>query len=114
MPRVPFPVTNFTDLDGSPLSDGYLIIRVTEDTQTPDGGQLCAGAVVQVDLDSGGNVEGSPTFWGNNAMLPNTTAYLLNSYNADGQKVLTNLYIVVQGTGPEAGFGEAFGSEFAS
>lgn len=113
MPRVPFTVTTFTTPDGNPLSFGYLIIRLSKDARTPDNGQLGAQITSRVNLDVNGVIAGSPTFWGNSAMIPADTVYILDAYTAQGAQVLSNIYIVVIGTGI-GGFGIAFGNSLGS
>lgn len=113
MPRVPFTVTTFTTPEGNPLSFGYLLIRLSKDARTPDDGQLGAQLTSRVDLDVNGAIAGTPTFWGNSTMTPADTVYILDAHTAQGQQVLSNIYIVVIGTGV-GGFGIAFGNSFGS
>lgn len=114
MPKVAFPLTSFTDAEGNPLSNGYLLIRINTDVQTPGPGQIGAQSISRVQLDSNGVISGSPTFWGNAALNPPNTVYLLRSFTKNGQEVLSNLPVIVTGGVVGNGFGSAFGSSFAS
>lgn len=113
MPREAFPIQTFDDAAGNPLSLGYLLIRLSKDARTPDDGQLGAQVVSRVDLDANGAITSGPTFWGNSAMSPADTVYLLSAFTAAGQQVLHDEPVTVIGTGA-GGFGIAFGSSFGS
>lgn len=93
--RTAFPITEFFNLDGTPLASGYLAISINTDVNTPDPGQIGAQAVSHVELDAEGTITGSPTFWGNANLLPAGSVYLLSSYTAEGQQVLYRVPVTV-------------------
>lgn len=111
---VPFPITTFTDAEGNPLSNGYLILRISTDVVTPDDTQLCYQLAVTVPLDSQGVMNGNPLFWPNEGLLPIGSNYILRAYTAQGQLVFGPLVIVVPGGTTQTYFGTAFGSFFGS
>jgi hypothetical protein len=111
---VPFPITTFTDAEGNPLSNGYLILRISTDVVTPDDTQLCYQIAVKVPLDSNGAISGSPLFWPNDGLLPADSYYILSAYSANGQLVLGPVLVIVTGGQTETFFGTAFGSFFGS
>lgn len=114
MARAAFPIQTFQDLDGTPLSSGYLLISLNKEVQSPDLAQVISQSPNRVNLDSTGNIEGTPLFWGNSALIPTDSMYLLSAYTANGQKVLSDVPIIVIGGGVTGGFGVAFGSSFGS
>lgn len=106
------PVTQFTDLAGSALANGYLLVSISTDVQTPTG-QLGCRRVVRVDLDASGNVSGTALFWPNASLAPTGTVYVLRAYTNAGQLALGPIYVTVISAAPE-GFGSGFGSTFGS
>lgn len=108
---VNFPLTTFTDSEGSPLSNGYLIIRINTDALSPVG-QLCSQLLVRVPLDEDGVIEGTPQFQPNISLMPTGTYYVLRAYTESGQLALGPIIVVVPGG--LLGFGQAFGSYFGS
>jgi hypothetical protein len=111
--RSPLPITTFYTTDGAPLANGYLLLQINTDVQTPDPGQLGAQSVTRIQLDEDGTITGSPTFWGNQNLLPANSVYLLSAYTESGQQVLYRILVVVP-PGTVQGFGLAFGSSFGS
>lgn len=104
------PITNCTDLQGNPLADGYLEVRLSTDAHSPDG-QIAAGVTIHVPLDSSGTPVAGYDFWPNAFLEPDDTVYIVQGYEATGQLVFT-LFLEVNATG--GGFGLMFGSSFAS
>ena len=94
MPRVAFPLTNFQDTDGSPVSLGYLLIHLVDDAKASSG-QVCSKIKTQIFLDSSGNVLGSPAFWQNSALTPSTLYYVLEVYSQGGQLLSGPTKIVI-------------------
>jgi hypothetical protein len=91
MAQVAFPLTSFSDADGSPLANGYLLIHTSDDatvTGTSSSLQICRDAVVKVLLDTTGTITGSPVFWPNSAMSPAGLYYVLRAFSSNGQMVL--------------------------
>jgi hypothetical protein len=67
----------FQDSLGNPLSLGTVEVTLQQDVNV--GVQICAGIKSTLQLDSDGNVAGSPTLWG-------PVTYLMTPFSADGQK----------------------------
>lgn len=113
MPQNSLPITNFTDAEGNELSNGFLLISISTDAQTPTG-QLGGYQKVRVQLDSSGTVSGDPQFWANASLLPANTVYLLRAYTEEGQLVTVTPIVVTVIPPTPAGFGAAFGASFSS
>jgi hypothetical protein len=107
------PLTQFTDAEGNDLSDGFLLINISTDVQTPTG-QLGANQKVRVQLDGSGSVSGTPLFWPNASLLPLGTVYLLRAYTNAGQLVTVTPIVVTVTPASPTGFGSAFGASFSS
>lgn len=84
MSQVSFPYTTFTDPSGNPLADGYVLINVNVDVQSPSG-LLCGGMSLRVDLNGSGVMESIPNVWPNSFLLPGDSYYVLRTYSSDGQ-----------------------------
>ena len=113
--RASLPQTQFTDSEGNPIANGYLIIRINTDAQVPVLLlQLVAGRTVQIPLDNNGNITGSGTtfLYPNSELSPDDTVYIVSVYTANGQLVSDDTIVVT--SGGEFGFASAFGSSFAS
>lgn len=87
MAQIAFPYTTFIDPSGNALSNGYVIVYVSQDAHSP-GGLLCGGMELRVQLDSSGVMSPVPQLWQNSDLQPAGTFYLYAAYAADGQLVL--------------------------
>jgi hypothetical protein len=67
----------FQDCKGNPLALGSLQLRLEVDIVLLSK-QICAGKTITLELDSSGDVSGSPTVWG-------PATYQTTAYSADGQ-----------------------------
>jgi len=80
---------NFTDLEGFPLSSGYLTLELSHDgvfaAGTPET-QVVAGLKRRVYLDNNGNIAGSVSVVANDQLLPASTYYNVMAYKSDGTK----------------------------
>lgn len=113
MAQVLFPITSYQDPDGNPLINGYLLINISDDVQTPTG-QLGYRSVARVNLDQDGNTEGTALFWPTTELVPNDRVYILRGFTEAGQLVLGPIGVAFS-TGPNIdGFGAAFGMSFGS
>lgn len=110
MARQSFPYTAFTDSSGDPLSNGYALIKVSTDAQSPSG-QLCAGMTLRVALDSNGVMVNVPQVWPTDTLLPDGTVYILRAYTAEGEFVFGPRQVQIATV---FGFGDSFGSSFGS
>jgi len=77
----------FQDVEGNPLSNGYLILELMTDEQViANMGTVSSGTKIKVLLDVSGNVLGNLAFiWPNDALLPLGSVYTINAYAEDGQ-----------------------------
>jgi hypothetical protein len=83
--KVQLPLRIFTLPSGSPVANGYLMIRLSipgsvNDTQIQSN-------FVKVPLDSTGTVIGTPTFWHNTDISPPGTSYIQSVYTSQGQLI---------------------------
>lgn len=78
-------VTQFVNPDGSPVANGYVTIRLSQDGSVND--TQIASTFTQIALDSTGTIVGSPVFWTNASISPSGTYYILSVYAASGQRV---------------------------
>lgn len=62
--------------DGTPVANGKLFLRLSQDAQiSGSGGQVSGRSYVVVNLDANGNVPANTTVWGNDSLLPLGTTY---------------------------------------
>jgi len=94
---VPFPITTYTDIEGNPIANGYLIIRLSQDAFVSKANVVCSQRVVKIPLNSSGQITGSFNFWPNYLLTPSNTYYTLRAYSSAGQLVLGPLYVTVVG-----------------
>jgi len=77
----------FTDFEGNPLVDGYLIMQLSHDENFSAGpNQVVAGLKKQIVLNSTGNIPTSPAtlVWSNDVLTPGGSFYIVMAYKADG------------------------------
>lgn len=82
--RVSFPLTNFQFPDGNPVANGSVYIRLSQDAAVNTLGDHIQRNFSTVQLDSSGNMIGSPTFWKNSDLLPSGSYYIYNVYSDKG------------------------------
>lgn len=111
MAKVAFPITVYNGPDGLPLSNGYLLVSISNDAMSVDG-QLCYQLVTKVPLDNNGQIIGALTFFPNNQLNPLGTYYIVNGYTSAGQLVLGPVAVYINSL--DYGFGTAFGDFFGS
>src|SRR6266700_2660463 len=77
----------FQDAQGNVLALGYLKMRLNQDEEVTGVGQIAAGVVVQVNLNSSGSVDTSVAqlVWANDVMIPLNSFYVVTGYTAAGQ-----------------------------
>lgn len=78
-------VNTFVNPDGSPVANGYIRIRLSQDGSVNDT-QIQANFTTLA-LNSLGTIVGSPVFWPNAAISPPGTCYVLLVYTATGQLI---------------------------
>lgn len=80
---------NFQDLLGNILSNGYILMQLSQDAVTTDGTQVSAGKVVSIPLDVSGDIVVSPvqSVWPNDVLLPSGTFYIISVYSSAGELV---------------------------
>jgi hypothetical protein len=112
MAQSSFPISIFTYANTLPVANGYIVIQTNKDVQIPSTGQISSRIKVTVRLDQFGQILNDPVFWPNSELNPNDSYYIYSVYTVLGQRIV----------GPEAiqigigltGFGQSFGSSFAS
>jgi hypothetical protein len=89
----------FQDSQGNLLVDGYLKMRLSQDSEVNDS-IICAGIEVTIQLDANGDAVAGQFVWGNDVLLPVNSFYIVTGYTAKGQpawgpnnqQVLSNSY----------------------
>lgn len=94
MARQAFPYTTFSDPSGSVLSNGYVLLRISQDVNSPSG-LIGAGMELNVALDQNGVMVNVPQVWPNASLQPSGTCYLYSAFAADGQLVLGPESVVI-------------------
>lgn len=69
----------FQDSLGNPLALGSVSVYLQQDVNI--GVQVCAGIKTTLNLDTDGNVTGSPTLWG-------PVTYLMTPFSAQGERAI--------------------------
>lgn len=85
MSQIALIVNTFVNPDGSPVANGYMKIRLSEDGSV-NNTQIQSNFTT-VALDSLGTIIGSPVFWPNASINPPNTYYIQLVYEASGQLV---------------------------
>jgi hypothetical protein len=93
MPRSALPITNFQTSDGSPVANGYILIRLNVDGMA--SGDQIQSNFIKITLDSNGNLIGSPLFWTNASIIPPGSYYIVQVYKLNGQLVGGPLKVTV-------------------
>lgn len=75
----------FQNILGNTLANGYLIFELSKPTGVAGVGYICNGVRIKITLDSSGNVAGTQSLWGNDAMAPSDSYYRVTAYTAEGQ-----------------------------
>jgi hypothetical protein len=75
----------FQDAEGNVLANGYLTFELNQDCEVAATGQICSGIVLNVPLDSSGNVSGTVLIWPNDQLSPTNNYYTVTGYTAAGQ-----------------------------
>lgn len=80
---------NFQSNQGSPLSNGYLLLSLSQDgnVNTSPYYQVLGGVMTKIPLDSNGNVAGIVYVWTNDLITPSGTYYIVRAYNNQGLSV---------------------------
>jgi hypothetical protein len=108
----PLTITNFVLVNGLPVADGEVLIRLSKDCMGPDGQVSTRTSTFQLDVN--GAPIGSPEFWPNTELTPTDSVYLIAVENAQGERILQWQETFI-GTAPSGiGFGSSFGGSFGS
>ena len=77
----------FQDSEGNVLDSGYLHMRLNQDENIAGVGQIAAGIVITINLNSSGSVDTStPQYvWGNDQMTPANSFYVVTGFKSNGQ-----------------------------
>ncbi|GEM_PF-4960284 len=85
MSQASLTVNTFITPDGSPVSNGFILIRLSQDGSA--SGEQITTQFVSIPLDVNGTIIGSPVFWVNAYISPSGTYYIQSVYSATGQCV---------------------------
>lgn len=77
----------FQDNEGNVLALGYLKLRLSSDEQVAGVGQIAAGIVTTIKLNSAGSIDTSTPqlVWGNDQMTPLNNYYIVEGFTAAGE-----------------------------
>ena len=77
----------FTDSEGNPLSNGYLLFTLNQDGIVNTNTKVCSGSTIKVPLNSSGSVAASPVYslWPNDVITPSGSFYTVTAYDSNGQ-----------------------------
>lgn len=77
----------FQDAEGNLLANGYLLMKLSQDTTISGVGSVCSGIEVKIILNASGSVDTIvPQYiWANDQMLPINTFYKVTGYSSKGQ-----------------------------
>lgn len=97
---------NFQDAMGNLLANGYLTMKLSQDSQVNDS-QVCSGVEINIVLDGNGDVAAYPTIpadqfvWANDVLSPVNSFYTVSGYTAEGQPAFgpNNQQVVSGGIG---------------
>lgn len=76
---------SFQDGLGNALASGYITLRLSTDALVATNTQLYASNIINISLDSNGNVSGTVDVWPNDQMTPSTAVYVAKVFNSKGQ-----------------------------
>lgn len=93
MAKMPLPITNYQQVDGNPVANGYLIVWLNRDGRVA-GNHIQFNATI-VPLDSNGNISGTHTFWPNADIIPSGTYYIVDVHSQLGQLITNGITMEV-------------------
>jgi hypothetical protein len=85
----------FVDPQGNPLSNGYLVMRLSHDGQSGTPNQVVSGLTQRVTLNSNGHINPAVAIYSNQSLLPTNTFYRITVYAADGTEVIPVSAIII-------------------
>ena len=86
----------FQDSSGQPLSNGWLVFKLSHDSNvsilgisltSPSGQQVVAGIQIKMFLDNNGNLVPNQYLWTNDVLTPSGSYYRVTAYNSQGLQV---------------------------
>ena len=78
----------FTDPQGNPLANGYLVMQLSHDGQSGTPNQVVSGLKQRVTLNASGQISPAVAIYSNTGLLPANTFYRITVYAADGTEVI--------------------------
>jgi hypothetical protein len=93
MAKTALPITTFQLLNGAPVANGSISIRLNTDGNVSD--VLLNTNYATIALDSSGTLVGSPSFWPNSEISPAGTYYIVTVYTKPGDRVAGPLKVIV-------------------
>jgi hypothetical protein len=91
-------VATFVDPQGNPLSNGYLVMRLSHDGQSALPNQVVAGLTQRVTLNSSGQINPAVAIYSNTGLLPANTFYYVRVFASDGTEVVPLSKITIPNT----------------
>lgn len=112
MAQSSFPISFFVYANTLPVANGSIVIQTNKDVQIPSIGQISSRIKLRFSLDENGEIVGAPLFYPNAELNPTDSYYIYSIYTDKGQRVIGPEFITI-GLGL-TGFGQSFGTSFAS
>lgn len=86
-PNLQIELGNFVDMEGTPLSGGYLLWELSHDERySVSNSQIVAGLKIRITLDTNGNVPTNPPtlIYSNDTLTPTGSFYTVRAFKSDG------------------------------
>jgi hypothetical protein len=88
----------FVDPQGNPLSNGYLVMRLSHDGQSGTPSQVVAGLTKRITLNNNGQISPAIAIYSNTGLLPANTFYRVTVYDSTGTEVIPLSQITIPNT----------------
>lgn len=95
MAQVSLPFTSFSFADGTPVRNGYVLIRLSQDGSIPAQSLQICTASARVNLSDTGTVLGTYSIWQNADISPVGTYYIFTVYSATGELAAGPLLVTI-------------------
>ena len=87
-----------TDAQGTPLSNGYLLLQLSHDGNFSNSNQVVGGFRLRVALNSSGQTSAPVAIYSNTGLTPANSFYFITIYAADGTEVVPRSKVTIPNT----------------
>ena len=88
----------FTDPQGNPLANGYLVMQLSHDGQSGTPNQVVSGLKQRVTLNASGQISPAVAIYSNTGLLPASTFYYITAYDSTGTEVIPRSSVTIPNT----------------